>query len=255
MKRTEQEITITSKAGPTWKLIFAVSKEGGPDRPGGGIAKALFIPATSKESHVRSDSPKMYGLDDLEWRFIRDGKGVRSPMGTAVLDGIRVKKQSGKEIVLAIDGHWENISRFTKTITVNPLGYQARIEAEWAGPTEFRSMWWMISHLRGALVDNEKYTVKDTDSASVPLPALHEKVIPLPDGIAFPYEVSMPLKSAPGRALKLTVRSFATTDASALRYELWPVGKDGFFSFFPRYVNKEMPKGTHVFDYEWRFGG
>jgi hypothetical protein len=199
-----------------------------------------------------------WGLDFLEWRYIQqDGKSQRSSVGNhATIDEIQVTKETPSAIKLTVTGRWLNIAKFTKAIQVTPLGYSVRLEAEWAGPTELRSMWWMISVLRGASVQADALTIKDNDTSSVPLPVAYESVIPLPPGIGYPYEVTLPTKGiVPGHNLRLIVRRFGTDDATGLRYELWPVGGSGYASFFPRWVSNRMPTGAYVFDYEWRLAG
>ena len=113
-------------------------------------------------------------------------------------------------------------------------------------------MWWLMSLFRDARVDNGAVMIADPDTPAAPLPVAKGNVFSLPDGIAFPYDVSFPLKQGPLRDLRLRVTMFGTDQPVGLRYELWPA-ENGYVMFYPRWVDRRLDKRTYVFDYAWRF--
>lgn len=255
LTRTADEIVVTSSAGPTWKIVIATCAEASMERPGGGTVRALHIPAGDPESLLETDPARFrrarWGLDSLEWRYIDDGKGVRSALGTtATIDSLEIAKQTPQQIVILITGRWQNVPRFTRRIEIDPHGFHTRLEAEWAGPTDKRGMWWMHSVFRSTRVDQHAITVEDADSPATRLPTAQDNVFPLPQGIAFPYETTFPLKRGPVSALRLRVASFGDDQPAGLNYELWPE-KHGVFIFFPRWVNRRFERRRYIFDYTW----
>jgi hypothetical protein len=252
LARSAGEIVVTSEAHPTWKVVFAVGLQADRQNPGGGIVRALHIPASNPESMVGTDPSQFgfagLGLDNLEWRYIKDGKGVRAPLGTdATIDTLEVTRDSPEAIVIQITGRWKNIPR-------TPLGFHTRIEADWDGPTEYRGMWWLTSLFRSSWVDNGRVTIRDEDSAPQILPVARGSVFPLPEGITFPYEVSFPLRQGPRRELILRVASFGTDQPPGLRYELWPEER-GFVMFYPRWIGRPFERRRYIFDYGWTLAG
>jgi hypothetical protein len=256
LTRTEHEIVVTSSAPPTWRIVLAVSPQARMSAPGGGTVRALHIPADSRESIV-STTPGAFccggwGLDNLEWRYVADGKGVRAPLGTtARITSLTITRQTPTGIDIEIAGQWQNIPRFTRTIEFRPHGYRTRIEADWDGPTDKRGMWWLISLFRASWMDNARVMIGDGDTPPVTLPIAKENVFSLPAGIDFPYTVSFPLKQGPLPALTLRVNAFGTTGPEAKKYEMWPEEK-GFMMFYPRWVNRRLEQRRYVFDYEWQ---
>lgn len=255
LAQSASEIVVTSSAAPTWRLVIAVNPQATTAAPGGGTVRALHVPADNEESIVGPDPGQFccagWGLDNLEWRYVENNRGVRAPLGTtATIQSLEILKQTPEEIVIKIQGEWKNVPRFTRTIEINPRGFHVRLEADWAGPTDKRGMWWLISLFRSSRVDNGSITIKDADTAPVILPAAKEGVFPLPDGIEFPYEVSFPIKRQPGRALKLRVSSFGTDQPAGRRYELWPE-ENGFVMFYPRWVHRNFEQRRYIFDYAW----
>jgi hypothetical protein len=257
LTRTEHAIVVTSSAPPTWRLVLAVNPQASMAGPGGGTVRALHIPADSRESIVSTD-PRAFccggwGLDNLEWRYIDGGKGVRAPLGTtARITSLRITRQTPVEIDIQIAGQWKNIPRFTRTIEIRPQGYRTRIEADWDGPGDKRGMWWLISLFRANWMENGRVTIAGGDSPAVALPIAKGNVFPLPTGIEFPYTVVFPLKQGPLPALSLRVHVFGTTGPEAKNYELWP-GEKGMVMFYPRWVKRPLEKRRYVFDYEWQF--
>ncbi len=255
--RTGSEIVITSDTAPTWKMVMAINPHADRDHPGGGMVRALHIPATNPESIVGPDPGQFccagLGLDNLEWRYIENGQGVRAPIGTdATLETLEITRQSPQEVVIKITGRWRNVPRFTRTVTITPQGFHTRLEADWAGPTTYRGMWWLISLFRSAWVDHARVAIRDQDTPQQPLPIARGNVFSLPPGIAFPYEVSFPLRQGPARELILRVASLGTKDPAGLKYELWPEEK-GFVMFYPRWVGRPFQQKRYVFDYSWIF--
>jgi hypothetical protein len=259
LTRSDGEIVVTSDAAPTWKIIFAVGSQADAQNPGGGIVRALHIPAANPESIVGPEPGQFccagLGLDNLEWRYIQNGKGVRAPLGTdATIDTLEITRQSPEEIVIQITGRWKNVPRFTRTVKITPLGFRTRLEADWDGPIEYRGMWWLTSLFRSSWVDNGRVTIRDEDSTSQILPVARGSVFPLPEGITFPYRISFPLRQGPRRELILRVASFGTDQPAGLRYELWPEEK-GFVMFYPRWVGRPFERRRYIFDYAWTLAG
>lgn len=262
LTREGADFVVTSSAPPTWRMVIAGSKQASDSQPGAGTIRALYIPATATESIVEPTPKKFccagWGLDHLEWRYVDPGppaKGVRAPSGTrAELKQALVAQQTPDRIILHFAGRWENISRFTRTVTVDPRGVAVRMEADWTGRQGQHSMWWLISLLRSSWVDGTAVTIHDADTAAVPLPIAKEKVFPLPPGIGFPYEITFPLKQGPLRHLVLRMGRMGEDSPEGLRYELWPE-TDGYFMFYPRWVKRGFEPKTYVFEYGWRFEG
>jgi hypothetical protein len=105
LTRTGSEIVVTSDVAPTWRIVLAVEVHADRDNPGGGMVRALHIPATNQESIVGPDPGQFccagLGLDNLEWRYVDDGKGVRAPSGTdAKIETLEFTRQSAQEIVI-----------------------------------------------------------------------------------------------------------------------------------------------------------
>ena len=259
LSQSAREIVVTSSAPPTWRAVIAVNAEATPAAPGGGTIRALHVPAEASESIVGTEPGQFccggWGLDNLEWRYVEDGKGVRAPLGTtATIVTLEISERSPTRIVIALTGRWKNIPQFTRRIEFDPHGFRTRLEADWDGPTDKRGMWWLISLFRHSWVEHGAVMIAGADTAAVPLPIAKENVFPLPAGIDFPYEVSFPLKQGPLRELRLRIAAFGTNDAAGRRYELWPE-ENGFVMFYPRWVNRKLERRRYVFDYAWRIGG
>ena len=154
--------------------------------------------------------------------------------------------------MIALTGHWKNIPRFTRRITINPRGFHTRLEADWAGPTDKRAMWWMLTVPLSTRIDQKAMTIQDADTPVTPLPIAREGVFALPKGIGFPYEISFPTRQGPVGELRLRMNLFGTDQPVGLRYELWPE-EHGVFKFFPRWVDRNFEQRTYVFDYAWIF--
>lgn len=257
LEENAHEIVVTSSTPPTWRAVFATGRQASNAVPGGGTLRALHIPASAPESLVGTEPGKFccagWGLDHLEWRYIDQGKGVRAPIGTsATIESLEISERSSKRIVLELTGRWRNVPQFTRTIEINPTGYRVRLTADWAGPTDKRGMWWLISLFRGDRLDPGGLKIADANTTAVALPVAKEKVASLPEGIEFPYTVTFPLRGAAVSALQLRVNLFGTDQPEARRYELWPE-QDGFVMFYPRFVRAPLEQRRYVFDYEWRF--
>jgi hypothetical protein len=265
---SETEIVITSGTSPTWKMVLAVARAASQETPGGGVIRALHVPANNPESLVGSNPKEFghsaWGLGNLEWRYIpvRGEKGVRDSIGaSAKIESLTVVRETPAEIEIEMTGHWPNVSRFTRRLKIGPTHVRTQITAEWSGPQDYRGMWWLMCLFKSATMNREGVSVRDEDTGPVPLPGAKENVVPLPAGVEFPYEVSFPLNGGPLPALRLRVTAFGSEDGNGLRYELWPEtparnpapNAGNYTLFFPRWVAPRMERRAYVFDYEWRF--
>jgi hypothetical protein len=268
LTRTDTEIVITSQAGPTWKVVLAVAPAASPETPGGGVVRALHIPADNPESLVGTEPKEFghsaWGLGNLEWRYIpvRGEKGIRDSIGaSATIELLTIVRILPGQIEIELSGHWRNVSRFTRRIKIGPDYIHTHLTADWAGPEDHRGMWWLMCLFKSSVMDGTGVTVRDDDTHPAILPRVKANVFPLPTGMAFPYEVTFPLKDGPLSVLRLRVAAFGTEGSEGLRYELWPgmparnptPGAGDYTLFFPRWVAPKMERRAYVFDYEWRF--
>lgn len=261
---------ITSQAGATWRVVLATHSPASVKQPGGGVVRALHLPADNPASVVGSEPMHFafgpWGLDNLEWRYVVKGAewGTRQALGVnSTIDRIEVVRESSTEIEILIEGHWENVPRFTRRIIFDPGGWRVRVEADWDGPAKHYGMWWMWSLFHGAAMENEHVQIQDADTAKVPLPIFKGNVQRVPEGIDFPYLITFPLTHSPVPSLQLQINEFGGDSKRGPCYELWPEeiarharnDSDTYKTFMPRWVGGVIAKRTYVFDYAWRVDG
>lgn len=270
LERSVDEIVISSTAGSTWRVVLASHSPASIEQPGGGVVRAVHLPATNPASIVGTVPMHFafgpWGLDNLEWRYVVKGAkwGTRQALGVdSTIDRIEFVRETPEEIEILIEGHWENVPRFVRRITFDPGGWHVRVEADWDGPDTHYGMWWMWSLFHGAAMDNQNVLIQDADTPPESLPVFKGNVERVPAPIDFPYVITFPLEQSPVPSLQLRVNEFGGDSRRGPCYELWPEEKarkaidenDTYKTFMPRWVAGRIERRTYVFDYEWRLDG
>jgi hypothetical protein len=249
MVRNNAAIIITSTAPPTWKLAFGIVSS-----KGGGSTIGLFRPANSTQNlSGQTGMNVIYGLDNLEWRYIENSRGIRAGINTASISNLEILEETPARIVIRITGSWQNITNFVRTITVTPYGFTGEITAPWTGGSKGKSMWWLFTNLRESAMDGNQATVRDADTGPVKLPIKWEGIYSLPSGINLPYTIRFPLIGNTQDGLELTVYEFADKTSHALGYEYsnkW-TWSNGYWTYFPRWVSN-FRNTTYRFKYQWK---
>lgn len=270
LRRSADEWVVTSQAGATWRVVLATHSPASIKEPGGGVVRALHLPADNPASVVGTEPTHFafgpWGLDNLEWRYVVKGAkwGTRQALGVdSTIDRIEVVRETPTAIEILIEGHWENVPRFVRRITFDPGGWRVRVEANWDGPDTHYGMWWMWSLFHGAAMDNKNVRIHDADTSPVPLPIFKGNVQRVPEGIDFPYVITFPLEQSPVPSLQLRINAFGGDSKRGPCYELWPEERarkavdenDTYKTFMPRWVAGRIEQRTYVFDYAWRVDG